>query len=132
MSAEDRWLDICTLLSELQSNQVISDVKLDLSNHLRIAVFQVLKGKLTTFKKSEEFRALKRLSDSLVIDKSSGRVCATITVDVTPKPQAEASQESHKNGRNLRFDGVYPLAFITSLWYNISSRGKYCRKGGAV
>lgn len=141
MSADDRWLDICTLLSELQNNQIISDVKLNLTYQVKTARFVVMRGKITKFKKSEEYRELTRLSDSLEISNDGNVICVTITVDVTQgfmtAPAAigrsKTSQESRgKTGEMRNFLGVRPLAFMASLWYNIFQKGRCCRKGGAI
>lgn len=141
MSADDRWLDICALLSDLQENQIIYGVKLDLSNQVRIARFYVPQEKIEEFENSEDFDKLNRLSDGIAIDENGKAFCVTITVDVsqglramlTATSKPEASHKSYeKMGLMQKFLRVRPLAFIASSWYNISRKGRYCLKGGAI
>lgn len=130
MSADDRWLDICALLSDLQENQIIYDVKLDLSSQMKIARFQVSREKIAEFEKSEDFQKLNRLSDGIAVDENGKAFCVTITVDVSQGFMAPlAATSKPKTLHKLR---VRPLAFIASSWYNIYRNGRYCRKGGAI
>lgn len=130
MSADDRWLDICALLSDLKKNQIIYDVKLDLSSQMKIARFYVPQERIAEFKNSEGFDKLNRLSDEIAIDENGRAFCVTITVDVSQGFVAPlAATSKPKTLHKLR---VRPLAFIASSWYNISRKGRYCRKGGAI